>query len=301
MSRWFRMYDDIVNDPKVLCLSSDTLRWQWVALLCIASKNGGVLPAVTHVAITLRLVPHRAAAVLAELCAAGLLDKNDDGTFIPHNWDGRQYKSDVTDPTAAQRMKRYRDNRRNDRNATVTVIRPDTDTDTEAETEQKSSSNELDYSAAPAPRASRKKPKRSIPDGFEVAGPNVSYAKSLGFSDFEIKREHQKFCMNAKANARSYSDWNAAEHNWFTKAAEFAGKRPRGEWDAPEDGMIEVLDQIALEAWDAHSFKTTGKRFPRNKKGGWRFPTKFPPGYEQRIIADVEQLAFGKSILATGK
>lgn len=305
MSRWFRMYDDVVNDPKVLCLSSDALRWQWVALLCVASKNGGKLPAIAHVAVTLRLPPQRAAAVLVELHQAELLDKLDDGTFVPHNWNGRQYQSD----SSAERMRRHRLRKTSASpditdsvtcdvtgDVTVTVQSTDTDTDTDNRTEQMTIADAMVAAAPPGPdiaplqKASRQKPKRSLPDGFEIAVANVSYAKSLGFSDFEIKREHQKFCMSAKANGRAYSDWHAAQHNWITKAAEFAGKRPRGEWDIPDDGLIEVLDQFALEAWDEYGIKTTGKGYPRNKKGGWRHPHKWPPGYEDQMISGMEKL-----------
>ena len=38
MSRWFRFYDDAINDPKVLKLS-DRMHRVWIGLLCIASKN----------------------------------------------------------------------------------------------------------------------------------------------------------------------------------------------------------------------------------------------------------------------
>jgi hypothetical protein len=30
MSRWFGMYDDVINDPKVMRLS-EAMRWHWVA------------------------------------------------------------------------------------------------------------------------------------------------------------------------------------------------------------------------------------------------------------------------------
>lgn len=60
------------------------------------------------------------------------------------------------------------------------------------------------------------------------------------------------------------------------------------------DGLIEVLDQLQLEAWDAYGRATTGKAYPRNKKGGWRFPSKWPPGYEANFIGDVEKLLSGK-------
>jgi hypothetical protein len=132
MNRWFRFYNDAINDPKLLRLSHREHRL-WIGLLCIASKDDGELPSVNDMAIMLRTSPGALTAVIKTLIAAKLID-NDGGKLKPHNWDKRQYKSDAVDPTAANRMSRYRERQRNDRNATVTVIRPDTDTDTDTET-----------------------------------------------------------------------------------------------------------------------------------------------------------------------
>ena len=135
MSRWWRAYDDAASDPK-LGLLSDELHRAWFNLMCIASANDGEFPPIKQIAYTLRVKPERAAAIMAELHSAGLLDKTEAG-FAPHNWNKRQYKADVTDPTASERMKRYRSNKRNDRNATVTPLRPETEADTETESEKK--------------------------------------------------------------------------------------------------------------------------------------------------------------------
>lgn len=135
MSRWWRAYDEAASDPK-LGLLSDELHRAWFNLMCIASANDGAFPPLKQIAYTLRVKPERAAAILAELHTHGLLDKTDDG-FAPHNWNGRQYKTDSTDPTAAERMKRYRNNKRNDRNETVTALRPETEADTDTEPEKK--------------------------------------------------------------------------------------------------------------------------------------------------------------------
>lgn len=105
--RWFRFYDDAINDPKILKLPEAT-RWHWTALLCIASKNDGVLPSTEDVALMLRVKTSAAAAIIATLKAAGLLDLVD-GRFSPHNWNGRQYKSDVS----TERVKRFRNGKRN--------------------------------------------------------------------------------------------------------------------------------------------------------------------------------------------
>jgi hypothetical protein len=144
---------------------------------------------------------------------------------------------------------------------------------------------------AASPPKSRKKPVRSLPDNFEINPTNHSHAKALGFSDFEIKREHQRFCMHARAKGLTYADWDAAEYNWITKGADFAGKRPpRSESEIADDGTIEVLDQVQLEAWDAYGVAQNGKAYPRNKKGGWRFPSKWPPGYEAKQLEGVQLL-----------
>lgn len=65
---------------------------------------------------------------------------------------------------------------------------------------------------------------------------------------------------------------------------------------AADDGMIEVLDQLQLEAWDEYGKQHLGKPYPRNRRGGWRFPSKWPPGYEANMVADVEKLLHGKGM-----
>lgn len=63
-------------------------------------------------------------------------------------------------------------------------------------------------------------------------------------------------------------------------------------FDQPaDDGLIEVTNQDQLDAWDEYGRQTKGSSYPRNRVGGWRFPSKWPPGYEHNIIASVEALA----------
>lgn len=123
MSRWFRFYDDAINDPKILKLP-EASRWHWTALLCIASKHEGFLPATDDVALMLRVKPAIAATIITAMKQAGLLDL-EDGKYTPHNWSGRQYKSD----TSTDRVKRFRNGKRN-------VTEAVTETPPEAESEQ---------------------------------------------------------------------------------------------------------------------------------------------------------------------
>ncbi len=143
MSRWFRFYDDAVNDPKVQRLEPALFK-AWVNLLCLASKNEGWLPPIDDVAFSLRLSEEEAGQMVDALISSGLVDEID-GKCAPHNWHERQYKSD----SSAERVKRFRDKKRNDikapdvtkcnvtRSVSVTVQnRADTDTDTEQSREK---------------------------------------------------------------------------------------------------------------------------------------------------------------------
>lgn len=147
MSRWWRAYEEAAIDPKLQLLQPELFR-TWFNLMCIASKHDGELPALAHIAYTLQMKPEKTAHALAQLHKAGLLDKTEDG-FAPHNWNGRQYKSD-RDDTAASRSKRYRDARR-DRHARVTRDDTVTSRPPETETETETDISEANASGAVAP------------------------------------------------------------------------------------------------------------------------------------------------------
>lgn len=128
MSRWFRMYTDVLDDPKVQRLPPPLFK-VWVNLLCLAGRHDGALPAIEDIAFALRLDEETAAAHIKELVTRGLID--DDDGFSPHNWDNRQFKSDK-DETAAERQRKKRDRDRSanvTRDTSVTSHPPETDTE----------------------------------------------------------------------------------------------------------------------------------------------------------------------------
>lgn len=128
MSRWLRINEDCIDHPKLLKLP-EALRWQWLALLCVASKNDGVLPPIDDVALCLRVTEAKAAEYITKLVKAKLIDRDGD-VFVPHNWTKRQFKSD----TSTERVKRYREKKRNVSTSVPSV--PETATATAPETEQ---------------------------------------------------------------------------------------------------------------------------------------------------------------------
>jgi hypothetical protein len=107
MSRWWRAYDEAVDDPKLQCLSDESFRF-WFNLCCVCSAFGGNLPSEEHIAFKLRMQRRKVTRLMGVLVASGLIDKDDQG-LRPHNWRVRQFKSDVS----TDRVKRFRERPRN--------------------------------------------------------------------------------------------------------------------------------------------------------------------------------------------
>ncbi len=105
--RWFRFYDEVLNDRKVQRLSPHLFK-TWVNLLCLASKSGGKLPCDDDIAYDLRISVHDASQQVEDLILAGLIDIGPRGERTPHNWSNRQYVSD----SSAERTRKYRENRK---------------------------------------------------------------------------------------------------------------------------------------------------------------------------------------------
>lgn len=125
MSRWFRLYDEVLDDPKVQRLDGETFKG-WINVMALASRHGGKLPAIPDIAFALRIGEDAARTLVERLLNGGLVDKLSGGadgyTYAPHAWDKRQYKSD----NSSERVKRYRQ-----RSKAVTETPPDTDADTD--------------------------------------------------------------------------------------------------------------------------------------------------------------------------
>jgi hypothetical protein len=127
MSRWFRMYDEILDDPKVQKLSPADFKG-WVNLLCLASRNDGKLPPVADIAFALRETEDAVSTLLERLLNATLIECRSGGPngshYAPNKWNERQYKSD----TSTGRVKRFRE-----RSKPVAETPPDTETEADTE------------------------------------------------------------------------------------------------------------------------------------------------------------------------
>ncbi|TNE38293.1 MAG: hypothetical protein EP345_17415 [Sphingomonadales bacterium] len=131
MSNWLRIYSEVLNDPKVQKLPAETFKG-WINILCLAAQNDGALPSDDDIAFALRIDGKRAEKLMKQLSDAGLIDVSETGRS-PHNWNGRQYKSDVS----TERVKRFRE-RSKKQSETATETPPEQSRNrAEAEAEQK--------------------------------------------------------------------------------------------------------------------------------------------------------------------
>jgi hypothetical protein len=105
---WFKLWGDVLHSFKVARLTDRQFRL-WVGCLAAANAydhDGGALPPLDRLAHELRQHPEALEAGLAGLTDAGLLDRID-GAYVVHDW--RDWQAPA-DPTAADRMVRYRAN-----------------------------------------------------------------------------------------------------------------------------------------------------------------------------------------------
>ena len=84
---WFRLYHDVVNNPKVQLLPARLFK-AWVNLLCLASENSerGTLPALKDIAYGLRTKPKKTRTDLERMSEADLIDRYGHPPRM-HDWD----------------------------------------------------------------------------------------------------------------------------------------------------------------------------------------------------------------------
>lgn len=217
MTRWFRMYDDVLNDPKAQKLSDAAFRG-WVNIMCLASKNDGILEQpVENIAFSLRKSLPKTRELIQTLQSGGLLDRTENG-WKPHNWETRQYKSDVS----TARVKRFRECSRN-----VSETHPETEQTQSQKTEQKESS--AAPAAAPpkpkAPQGTRWPAEQAVPENWFP--PIIDRFRELGRAPPDLRLEAAKFAAywaSKSGKDATKIDWPKTFLNWCLNARTASGK-----------------------------------------------------------------------------
>jgi len=106
VSRWFRLYDELLDDPKIQKLHPVLFK-VLINLWCVASRNDGRLPSITDLGFSLRMPEDETLRAVSKLVSLDLIDVDEaTGEQRPHGWDGRQYRSDSsTDRVRAHRKR----------------------------------------------------------------------------------------------------------------------------------------------------------------------------------------------------
>lgn len=208
--RWFRVYDGLLDDPKVQRLPAELFRYL-VNLWCLASRHNGELPELNDIGFALRISPDQAAQLLSQLGEAGLIDEGENGP-IPHNWNARQFKSDVS----TERVRQFRK-----RHETVSGTANETPPDTEQiqnRTDQKE--RERGASAPSSKRGSQ------VPEDWQPKPETIdALLTKKGFQREFINSELEKFRDYHKAKGTVFRDFEAAFRTWMRNAREFAATR----------------------------------------------------------------------------
>lgn len=111
---WFRLWSEMLDDPKVGTLSDAQFRL-WVEILCLACKAGNNGDTNCNVSETEWKLRRNVSETLQELLHRGLVtfQNNKDGkqTIYVTKWKSRQYESDSSTP----RVQKYREKTRSER------------------------------------------------------------------------------------------------------------------------------------------------------------------------------------------
>ncbi len=148
---WLKLYHELLHDPKMAQLDSDTWR-RCIEMFLFAGEHGtkqGYLPSITDMAWTLHSTPEELASDIGKLLELGILSRDEDGRAYVTQFESRQAPA-----SAAARQKRYRERSHKaqhygnePRNEPVTIRNTDLDTDIEELREESSSESEV--AAAP--------------------------------------------------------------------------------------------------------------------------------------------------------
>lgn len=232
---WFRLYGEVLEDPKVQRLNGESFKG-WVNLLCLACKRGGRFPR-DEVAFSLRLPDKKADELINILLKADLIEIEGE-TIIPHNWEGRQFRSDdVTErsrkfrerkkgeignvpsngdatlhATSKDRSKERSPQQPENVSATADATPPDTETESETETE-------------PPKRIKRPPIAKSWPKGFSLTENLRAYALSKHVEDVESIWEH--FENHHRGKGSRFVDWDRAWFTWIQNQPRFSGGKGR--------------------------------------------------------------------------
>lgn len=216
--KWFRVDNDLVNNPKVQRLPPSQFK-ALVNIWCLASKNDGVLPSMEEVAYALRIRPAKAQLLCSKFVKLRFIDCSTDGKLTPHNWNKRQFLSD----DSTTRTKAYR---KRERSGNGDVTPPDTDTDTQSDSDTDQNRSETQKGGA-APRPPSDEPRVAF-DFYNRAAEELGLPKAISLTESRRKKFRARLAehgiagwFNAVNNIRRQPFLQGKNNNGWTMDLDF--------------------------------------------------------------------------------
>lgn len=281
--KWFKVYAEIINDPKIRALAYED-RWHFVALMALTCDGTLDEPADLRdelVSVALGLHGIDLEKTKARLMRLRLIGSD----WKPVRWDERQASSD---PTAAERMRRYRDAKTLKkkevtdvtRNVTVPVtqmLRVEEEGEEEREGEEESNTGNLTVASGARKRA----PAVPVPDILDLYHqmlcPPLSKVEKLtntrrgliqqrwredlpdlhSWADFFRRVQGSDFLMG-RSQPRDGRPVFRADLEWICRPANFA-KITEGKYDL-NAGRRSLVEELTDRSWAGE---------PKRKKPDW--------------------------------
>jgi len=199
--KWFRMYVEIIDDPKMKQVSDRSFRvFNYLLALAAEADEDGVIPmSRADIIWRLRISEKDLDTAVKQLSFLDIIEDSYPLKFL--NWGKRQYKSDDVNV----RVKRYRN-----KNVTLHETAPDTDTDTDTD-KKKIHKEKVEFKNSLF---------HNIPDAlfskWKVSCPGIDVKR-------EIARAEAWVISNPKLKK---SNWERFLTNWMARAQDRA--RPEG-------------------------------------------------------------------------
>lgn len=221
---WFRLYAEMIDDPKIGRLNDAQFRL-WIEILCLACKgeNGNTLQTIDDINWSLR---RNVTETLRELLHETLVKLDSENRVFVTNWEKRQFNSD----NSTDRVRKYRERKKKDK-GNVTETLP------------KRKCNGIDKIRTDTDKSrGDKKTKTALPNDFLITQEMSDWFDNQNFTiDMNSATETWKDAMKSKG--MKYVDWAATWRNGMkmaqkwreehsSKVAPFDQNRPRKEFGA---------------------------------------------------------------------
>jgi hypothetical protein len=240
---WLRLYDDILDDPKVQRLPPVLFK-HLINLWCIAKRCDGYLPPMDDLAFRLRAPEKQVAEMTGKLIDADLIDILEDGRMQPHNWNERQFVSD----NVTSRVKKHREKRQS------TVPRNDD------ETFDGTHQSRAEQNRTESPPSAADGDLNEVTRDWHVSSNIAEHiAAETGLSRADIDAEAGKFTAHCQAHGRGFVDIDAGFRLWCLRdngrgrsgggePRKSAGNRRSGTLSRAEAAREVILEREAARA-----------------------------------------------------